>query len=260
MSFILDALRRADAERQRDRGPDLHQVADGTGHRLPGPLPGQRQRHALAWGGGALGLVAVAALAWWLVRSPMPAAPTAPSVPSVAAAPPPQWATSLPPPTAVDPPPPPAPAPGVTQVQPVTSPAIAAPATTAGPASASSPMAPTGPGGAAAPAPGPAATGTASSVVTTNAASPAPTAPPASAPPPTVLQGAGALPEPWRSRVAALHFSGGVHSAERSQSFVLLGAALVHEGDTVAPEIAVDRIGPRWLRLRAGPHLVDLPL
>ena len=41
---------------------------------------------------------------------------------------------------------------------------------------------------------------------------------------------------------------------------VLLGAALVHEGDTVAPEVVVERIGPRSLRLRAGPHLVELPL
>ena len=70
----------------------------------------------------------------------------------------------------------------------------------------------------------------------------------------------GALPEPQRSAVARLAFGGAVHSADRSQSFVLLGGQIVREGETLAPGIVLDRIAPRSLLLRVGELLVELPL
>lgn len=269
MSFILDALRRADAERQRERGPDLQQVADGTALRAAAPAPDPRRHRLLVGVGSALGLAALALGGWMLGRAPGAGRPlaTAASAPSITA-------PATPAPTAVDTPAPPTPGaagtagaaglsapPAAPAPQPLT-PAAAGATGAAGPAPAT--VAPVAAGNTAAAASTPSPAGTlatgvappppaASSAVMTNAAA-------ASAPAPVVLQGTAALPEPWRSRVAALRFSGGVHSADRSQSFVLLGAALVHEGDAVAPEVVVDRIGPRSLRLRAGPHLVELPL
>ena len=84
---------------------------------------------------------------------------------------------------------------------------------------------------------------------------PAPASAPQSRPVP-----ASALPEPQRSTVARLAFGGAVHSADRSQSFVLMGSQLVREGETLAPGIVLDRIAPRSLLLRVGEQLVELPL
>lgn len=132
MSYILDALKRADADRERGHVPGLH--SQGT----PAPVAG----HAKPWRPGlplmvvgiAL-LLATAALLWWWRASPdeprpqstpmqapteapeklvdadpapaaPPSAPAAPALPILAPAPPP------PPPAAAKPstPPPPAPA------------------------------------------------------------------------------------------------------------------------------------------------------
>lgn len=263
MSFILDALRRADAERQRERGPDLQQVADGTTLRAPPSAPAQRRQRLLVGGGSALVLAVLALAGWMLGRAPgasrpLASAPTAqasPAAPSVPSAPPapsgsPIATMATPARATADMPAPPAPgAAGTVGAAGLSAPPAAPPPQPLTPAAA----------GAALATPTPEVTGSAtppaaaSSAVMTNALA-------ASAPAPVLLQGTAALPEPWRSRVVALRFSGGVHSADRSQSFVLLGAALVHEGDAVASEVVVDRIGPRSLRLRAGPHLVELPL
>ena len=76
--------------------------------------------------------------------------------------------------------------------------------------------------------------------------------------PAALLRSATELPEPWRSRVTQLSFGGAVHSANAAQSFVMVGGMLVREGDSVAPDITVERIGPRAAVLRAGPHRVEV--
>lgn len=84
---------------------------------------------------------------------------------------------------------------------------------------------------------------------------------PATASPPAPARPlpASALPEPQRSAVAGLPIGGAVHSAERSQSFVLLAGQIVREGETLAPGIVLERIAPRSLLLRVGEQLVELP-
>ncbi len=82
MSTILDALRRADAERQRGQAPSREAVT-----RLPSPHPAPARTRAprgllLACG---LGAVLAAGLAWTLW--PQPPAPA----PAAAPLPPPAW-------------------------------------------------------------------------------------------------------------------------------------------------------------------------
>ena len=81
MSYILDALKRADADRERDRGaiPDLH-----TRQSQPSPATAFFARETLplwAWAVGAC-LIAGAAGAWWLWARPQLAQPAAATVTS----------------------------------------------------------------------------------------------------------------------------------------------------------------------------------
>ncbi len=92
MSYILDALRRADAERERGGVPGLHTQAMPE----PGDDEAPARRRGLApWQWLALGLAAglAVAVAWtWRGDDPPPAAPPPPPPPPMAAlpAPPPQ--------------------------------------------------------------------------------------------------------------------------------------------------------------------------
>jgi len=94
MSYIHDALRRADAERERGSIPDLHAQ--------PVPARSGEERSSVAtapwlpWAGGALGLALLAALAWVGLahdEPPRPVvaarAPLPPPAPVAAPAPPP---------------------------------------------------------------------------------------------------------------------------------------------------------------------------
>ncbi len=100
MSYILDALRRADAERERERGgvPGLHTQALSA----PGPqADASRALPGWVWGAIGLGIGLLVALVWWLgSRNPpaaalpaaapasaAPAASVAPSVPAAIVAP-----------------------------------------------------------------------------------------------------------------------------------------------------------------------------
>ncbi len=99
MSYILDALRKADAERERGAVPGLHAQSLPPLSADPDAEPPRRRGR---WAAGAAGLLLVAALAgWWLNR---PAAPPAsdgapralPPPPAVAAAPEPAAALPMP--------------------------------------------------------------------------------------------------------------------------------------------------------------------
>ncbi|MEO6276743.1 general secretion pathway protein GspB [Roseateles sp.] len=106
MSYILDALRRAEADRERERGqvPGLHtQATSGS------TAPAAGRRRWLPWAGGGLLLLAgIGAGSWWAsgqheapvptslpVQPPAPA-PAALAVPPVEVAPPPPAASSSP--------------------------------------------------------------------------------------------------------------------------------------------------------------------
>ncbi len=229
MSFILDALRRAEAQRERGQVPGLHSQPGATA--IPdGPAP--RSRASVV---GLLGVlcaaltVALVTLWWWRGPAPLPA-PVAPVT------------TASAPPLADTP-----------SVAPAAS---AAGAIASQPASATPPPAPK-PAPVAridrTPAAPPVAT-KAPRAARPEAASAAST--PASAPMP--LLATSELPEPWRSTVTRLGVSGAVHSSDPTQSFVMVGGLLAREGDRVAPDVTIERIGPRATVLRAGPHRVEI--
>lgn len=136
MSYILDALRRAEADRERERGqvPGLHSTAP-----VAGAAAAARPRRWLPWAGAGLLLLAgIGAGSWWA------------GAPRDAALPPPPAATPLP---AV-----PAPAP-VAEAAPAPAAVPTAPVAAAPPASASPYLPPAPPPlpVAATPAPPPAA-------------------------------------------------------------------------------------------------------
>lgn len=231
MSYILDALRRAQAERGRGSVPGLHTPAS------PVAVP-TVQRAAPARGLpwmvlAALAGVGAAAGAWWLVRAPsatvaavVPApapaipAPAAPAsaapmaVPAHGAAPAPETAP------ATTPTPTPTPAP--------------APAPARAPAAASKPT-PERSARAEAPAPRP------------ERSAPAPrAAPPAPAPQEstgTVFAQAD-LPASVREQLPTLQLAGVTYSSNPVYRMVIVNGQVLHEGDTAAPGLVLERIEP----------------
>jgi general secretion pathway protein B len=239
MSYILDALRKADAQRERDpsRGIHAHPTPLGTSAQSP-------MRSTWWWSAGA---VCVALLGWgaWALMQDKPApAAAAPVVADV---------SSLPVPARVSAP---APAPAAPS-QPAAAPAIAPapevtpllPAIEAAPATAPAPMR-TPPqrretalaraGGMppqAAPTPVTAPVASPVTPVTrTNTAAAAPAPTPA----------ATGLP-PDAPRVA---ISGGVYSPDPAQRMLIVNGQVFNEGSEVAPGLAIDEIKARTAILK----------
>jgi general secretion pathway protein B len=268
MSYILDALRKADAQRERDPARGIHaQTLHAAGER--------RLRSGFApwvWGASVLG-VAAAAGAGWLVyqdRTAVAAAPPARvevAVPAVtlAAAPAPAPVVA----TAVQPPPPP-PAPATPRGLRMTSQPMGVGAPQAGsagtqiyPAPAPPAIAPA-PGAvppAAAPAPGmeqPAAPGqpaTPQMMPTPPAAPPATqTAPGARPATPTPAQAAAAAAAaaPAAAPVAGLPpdapklaISGGVYSTNPTQRMLIVNGQVFNEGSEIGPGVVLEQIKPK---------------
>ncbi len=120
MSYILDALRRADAERQQGGVPGLHTPAS------PQAAPPAAQNRWLLWCGAALLLLLLGALVWWWTR-PALVVVTVQAAPSAAPATAPAPAPLIAPPTAA------APLPIVVSAPPVAAAPPAAPASAAPP-------------------------------------------------------------------------------------------------------------------------------
>ena len=80
MSFILDALQRADAERTRGTVPGLH--ARPVSNPIAAANPGSRKRMGLAVV-GSLALALAATIGWMWQNNPQPAVVTAASMPPV---------------------------------------------------------------------------------------------------------------------------------------------------------------------------------
>lgn len=206
MSFILDALKKSDNERQQQAGPALFEVRRATPRR---GLP----TWALVLGG--LLLVNLVALGWFVARSrtaaPVPAATAAPIVDAVPAPPPatqaPVVALAVPPPRVL--PPGSAATPGAT-------PAEAAPAETVNPAdyeealpraSARAPQQPAG-------------------TVTEGEFAP------------TIDQ----LPATIRSQLPPLHLDMLVYATRASDRFVLVNMQRLREGDATREGVRVEEI------------------
>jgi general secretion pathway protein B len=218
MSYILEALKKAQAERQLGNAPTLHapqvQAAD------PG-MTASRKPLFIGLGAGAL-VVAVGALLVWH-RAPAPVAP-------VAQAPaPPASAVRATAPNTLEVSAPPAPAP-------VAAPAPARPTHMA---DAPAPGRPTH--AADAPAPAPVAPERAP-------ATPAPRAAPSPAPaaaPEDSLPYLSQLPEAARRDVPRVSFGGYMYSANPADRLLLVDKVLRHEGEEVAPGLVLEKLLPK---------------
>ena len=233
MSYILDALRRAQAERGRGSVPGLHTPATPVaGPNMQGPAPAR----GLPWLGiAALAGAGAVAGVWWLWRSPpvtvaaVAPAPTMP-VPVAVPAPVPQQ----PPPTASAP-----------AHAPVAEPAlVAAPAPAPTPTSprAAQVEAPSPPAraGRSAPAPAP-APAVATRTLAPRAVQPASPSPQESTG--TVFALAD-LPAAVREQLPTLQLAGVTYSANPLYRMVIVNGQVLHEGNTAAPGLVLERIEP----------------
>ena len=262
MSYILEALKKADAERERGAVPDLHAQ--------PVPLAAayedQAPRGAKPWlwlaAGAFIALAGV--LAWQFSGSEAPPGvmPEPPPAPAAAVAAPP-----APPATLATPAPPPAPAapPG-----PATQPAP--PATSArneaAPAPPRAPLAarPSVPGDAAPKARleprAPAVAGSAVAAGSAgSASSPAPR--PAKAvpaqPAPTRAPLLSELPEDTRRQVPAMTIGGSVYSQQPANRMVIINGQVFREGSAVTPDLRLEQIGPRSAVFSLGGQRFEMP-
>jgi general secretion pathway protein B len=235
LSFILDALRKAEAERARGQVPGLQTpvtlVAADAQRAAASPGP---SRWAWIGIGVAAGMLAAASAAWLLGDAPRQPAPAdaslappavAPAAPVAAA--PPTSRIALPP----APPPPPAPlaaAPGA--LQPPAQP----------------------------PAPAPTAPALSATQTRTPAAATELPAAPAAAN--TRWLRPAELPEATRRQLPPLQLGGSVWSAQPESRFVIIDGQLLREGESVAAGLVVESIGQRAVRLRWRDRGIELPL
>ncbi len=211
MSYILDALRKADAQRERQRLPGLHAQPLG-----PAPDPAGRSGTATVLAGAAaLVVLVIGGFAWMsgddsaAVHAPVAATPVAPAVSPPAAAP----AAVAAPAAAIVPAAPP-PAPPTAVARPAEEPR--APATVARQQAPGTPPA-AGPSQAAAPA---------------QAVAPAPVAAAA----PAGIAGAPPAGAP------AVTVVGGVYSADPAQRMLVVNGQVFSEGSEVAPGVVLEQV------------------
>ncbi len=265
MSYILDALKRADSEREREREdvPGLHSKTDtwvapdevrtGSSQRL---LP-------LVWALLGTGLLLALGMLWlFLSRDAAPASPSTSAAPvtAPAAAPPPALASLpqaaapalvTPPPAAVAAMPAPAPAPALPPIAralpPVTTThtptraartvdaAVAAVAAQP-PVAKAKAEARSVPLGEPAPAPAPL-----TKAVPTPAPAPAPTASAATSVD-ARLYTLSELPEDVRAGLPALTVGGAMYSQTPANRMLIINGQVFREGDTLAPGLVLEQI------------------
>jgi general secretion pathway protein B len=257
LSYILDALKKADAERERSAVPGLH------AHPQDGLAETARGEGGVPWPAVAIGAIVVlgGALAWVLlsdsgVRTPplVAAAPTvgdaAPAAAPAAAPPEARAAAQSPPAAAVPPSPAPAAAPApAAPPAPTATPPAAPPATAPPPAAA--PPAPAPAPARSRPVRPPAAATVAPRQATLPVTPPAaPAAPPAPAEP--RVPWLNELPSATRSGLPPLSVSGAVYSPTPSARMLFLNGQVLREGQTTAEGVVVERIGPSSSELSAG--------
>lgn len=230
MSYILDALRRSQAERERERGqvPGLEARPVVPGAAV---VDRGRSRWGLVVAAVLLALAAAALWAWRSTGAPAsttdaPATATAPTV-AVAPAVPAAASGPLASPAGAE-----APAAALPTVAPVAPPAPLPMVVSAPPAQ---------PVDGSLPAPPPAV------------AAPATAAPPAASAPaaPAAVLLSALTPEQRRD-LPPLVMGGSIWSDNALSRFVIINGQVVREGEVAAPGVTVERIGPKavWLRWR----------
>lgn len=222
MSFVLDALRRAEAERQRGSVPGLHAQT------LAAPSEPSGGRRRTAWVLPVVtvltGVVLAAVLVAWLrsPEAPIPVLTAAQPAVQPAAQPPARPPGALP--AAARPP-------------------TAAPARVATSSGAASPPAPSTAGQAPAPAPAVRAAPPSlpRSVPVAVEAEPAPKAVPRAA----RVQRFQDLPEALRRQIPPMSFGGATDSPERSARMLIINGQVWREGDEPANGLRLERISLR---------------
>jgi len=280
MSYILEALRRAESERERKRGvPGLHAQP------VPAPASEESGEHrAKPWRWIVLGVAAgvLLPLAWRLWSgdpapedTTLPRAPVAGNVTGQANA---GAAPATPTPTPTEPatavavaptdggnttaPAASAPAPAVAaKPLPKASPKHPSAAKTTDAAHAAAPAGPalTSDGAAARPrAPAPANAPPPIAARPDATALPAPAPAPAAAPEPR-LRTLAELPEDMRRSVPALAFGGSVYSDIAAQRMVIFNGQVLREGDPLSDELMLEQIRPRSAVLRMRGQRFEVP-
>ncbi|MBS1179560.1 MAG: hypothetical protein H6R06_3972 [Proteobacteria bacterium] len=230
MSYILEALRKADAERERGSVPDLRaqtlplSVSDAEVQR-PRPSPA-------LWLGLGVGLAAAAVTAWYFLARDE-SVRTVPPVATVAA-----------PPTVVSPPPAPVapPVPSQPPVPPVQVPALsvpkAQPAVQPGPPTPKPLAEAKTTVGARVPAkPSPARK---PAVSVPKPVAPPPKAEPAA--PPARVPTLAELPAELRQQVPTLVVGGSVYSPQASARMVVINGQVFQEGNSLGPELKLEQV------------------
>ena len=267
MSYILDALRKADAERLRGTVPGLHTQPIQLERDQPRerrPLPG--------WSGFALGAVVVgaAAVAWRIWSGPAegPSAAPASAMPSPAAMAPHSAAqTATPPAAAVA---------AQSAAGPLEAPAGTAPSRSAEPV-AGTPVAPATPlaGERSSPTPNKAPTAERTGTADPRASSPertttpgAPTArtakrserstTPAAANPSAPVVPRDQLPDDIKRQLPPLNIGGSMYSPESSQRMLIVNGEVVREGQAAGAGLVLERVNPRSAVLRFREHRFEI--
>ncbi len=263
MSYVLDALKKADAERERGAVPGLH-----TQPMAVLPQQGAAASRVPPWAWMALGVVVALPVAWVAWRAGQPDAPVA-EVPAAVQAPPPLVnaapAVAAPPVSVQAPMPVPAPgsvttaaapaAPAAALPPPVTSmpPAMQAPA--AAPVKPSKPspspqVAAMTPAEAAAPKPTDAGKRRTADAATTTAAAPAvPAATPDAGGEGRILA-LNEMPENLKRELPALTVGGSIYSDAPASRFVIINGQIFHENDKLGPELTLEQIKLKMAVLR----------
>lgn len=216
MSYILDALQRADAERERGQVPGLRsQIVPPPGNepaRRPGWRLGRRSAMLLVAGLGVL-----LALWWWLKQPPE-------AMPDPAAE---RAAPAVPPPPASEPPAPAQAAAPSTPVQPILAPPRPEPIPSAPPAK-------TATASATEPAPPAASAPAAAAAPVAVTPEPQPEAP--------VRSFAELSPEA-RAQLPAVNVSGSTYSKDPAARMLIVNGKVVQEGQEIAPGLKLETIG-----------------
>ena len=212
MSYILDALRKADAERERGSVPSIHAQPSFAGARPAGPAPASRMWIVVAVIGVLIALIAAMAAYLLFGRSPASeiAKPAAPPPSTVAAAP-------------------------AAPVAPTPAPVTVAPALPAPPPPVRKARA--------------APTASAAPTTTPTAAAPIPAPTPASAPrpPPAAkteerIYTLDELPDDIRRQLPALSVGGSMYSPTPASRLVIINGQVLREGEHITPDLLVQQI------------------
>lgn len=243
MSYILDALKKAESERNLGSVPNVHAQAPNASENADDA----HWSKLLPWSLAALALgILLLALAWlqpWRQQTPVTPIASAPvAVPAVAPAVAPAAVAE------------PAPA----NAQPITSAVTATPAVTAPPVMTESPVAPHPPVAQVKPEPAPPVskpmpqpvakslpTVTVADKPATTSASPQAETPAKAAPDDKEVGTAKELPQYIQSQLPAVAVNGYIYARDPADRSVLMNQRLLHEGDSITPELTLEKLLPK---------------